>query len=176
VAISLYELSIPNYLQILGGVTGVLDKAAECAGESDLDLEQLVNYRLQKDMLPFSFQVISVWHHSHGAIAGLKAGLFQPPPDLGALSYSELRGLVAEATKTLQALSRDEVDVLETQAMKFKMGNFEIPFTAADFIQSFSMPNFYFHATTIYDMLRIQGVPLGKMDFLGAMRVSAGPS
>lgn len=170
-AISLYELSVPNYLQILGGVAGVMDKAAEHAAESDLDLEQLVDYRLQEDMLPFSFQVLSVWHHSHGAIEGLKAGVFEPPPNLGTLDYSGLRGLVAEASENLKALSHEDVDALEGQAMKFKMGTFEIPFSAMDFIQSFSLPNFYFHATTTYDILRLHGVPLGKMDFLGAMRV-----
>ena len=173
-AVSLYELTVPNYLQILGGVAGAMDKAAEHAVESDLDLAQLVDFRLREDMLPFSFQVISVWHHSHGAIEGLKAGEFNPPPDLGALDYSALRGLVAEAFENMKALSPEDVDKLEGQAMKFKMGDFEIPFSTTNFIQSFSMPNFYFHATTTYDILRLHGVPLGKMDFLGAMRVNAG--
>ena len=171
-AVSIYDLSVPNHLQILTGVAGAMDKAGEYAAESELDLEQLVEYRLQEDMLPFSFQVISVWHHSLGAIEGLKAGIFEPPPSLGEPGYSELRALVAEATEKLSALSPDEVNALESQAVKFKMGDFELPFSTVDFIQSFSMPNFYFHATTTYDMLRIHGVPLGKMDFLGPMRVA----
>lgn len=170
-AVSLYELSVPNYLQILTGVAGAMDKAAEHAIESDLDLVELVDYRLRDDMLPFSFQVISVWHHSFGAIEGLKAGVFEPPPNLGTPSYSELRGLVAEAIETLGALPPGDVNELESQPMKFKMGDFELPFSTVDFIQSFSIPNFYFHATTTYDILRLHGVPLGKMDFLGPMRV-----
>ena len=169
--VSLYELSVPNYLQILGGVAVTMDKGAEFAAESGLDLEQLVDYRLRDDMLPFSFQVISVWHHSLGAIRGLKAGLFQPPPNLGPQSYEQLRGLVTEATRELTSLSPDEVNALEDKAMMFKMGKVEIPFTATSFVQSFSQPNFYFHAATTYDVLRLHGVPLGKMDFLGAMRI-----
>lgn len=56
--------------------------------------------------------------------------------------------------------------------MKFKAGSFELPFIAENFVLSFSLPNFYFHATTAYDILRMSGVPLGKMDFLGPMRVT----
>ena len=63
------------------------------------------------------------------------------------------------------------MDALAGNAMYFRMGDFELPFTAESFVMSFALPNFYFHATTAYDMLRIAGVPLGKMDFLGQMRL-----
>lgn len=173
-AISLYELSVPSYLQTLGGVAGVMDKGAEYALETGLDLGELVEHRLHDDMLPFSFQVISVWHHSLGAMRGLQAGLFRPPPDLGPLNYEQLRGLVTEAIDELTALSPDKVNALEGNAMMFRMGKVEIPFTMAGFIQSFSQPNFYFHATTTYAILRQHGVPLGKLDYLGALRVASG--
>lgn len=122
-------------------------------------------------MLPFSFQVISVWHHSLGAIKGIKAGEFAPPPSMDGLDYASLRALVAEAIDELQAESADEINALEGKAMVFKVGGNEIPFTNVNFIQSFSLPNFFFHATTAYHMLRMHGVPLGKMDYLGALRV-----
>lgn len=171
-AISLYDISVSNYLQVLGGITGVLKKGAEFASESDLDLAEIVEARLRPDMLPFQFQVISVYHHSLGAIKGIREGVFSPPPSMPELDYAGLQALVEGATTELQKVSREEIDALEGNAMKFKMGNFEIPFTAENFILSFSLPNFYFHATTTYDMLRMAGVPLGKMDFLGKMRVS----
>jgi hypothetical protein len=170
-AISLYDISVPGYLQVLGGLTAVLEKGAEFARANDLDLAEVVETRLSPDMLPFQFQVISACHHSLGAIKGLREGVFTPPPSLPDIDYTGLQKLVGDATTELQTVSREEIDGLQGKAMKFKMGDFEIPFTAENFIMSFSLPNFYFHAATTYDILRMAGVPLGKMDFLGEMRV-----
>lgn len=169
-AISLYDISVSNYLQVLGSVTGILQKGADYAKDNNVDLAEIVETRLRPDMLPFRFQVISVAHHSAGAITGIRDGICTPPPSLD-LDYAGLQGLVADAATKLQAESRESVDALEGKAMMFKMGDFEIPFTAENYVLSFSLPNFYFHATTTYDMLRMAGVPLGKMDFLGEMRV-----
>ena len=69
-------------------------------------------------------------------------------------------------------MTKNEINVLSAKAMLFKMGGFELPFTAEDFMQSFSLPNFYFHVTTTYDILRMEGVSLGKLDFLGKIRTS----
>jgi hypothetical protein len=170
-AISLYDVSVPNYLQVLGSMSGVLEKGARYAAENGIDLAGIVETRLRPDMLPFRFQVVSVWHHSLGAIRGIQQGVFSPPPSLPDLDYAALQGLVKEAAAELQKVSREEINALEGKDMKFKMGSFELPFTTENFILSFSLPNFYFHATTTYDMLRMKGVPLGKMDFLGQMRV-----
>ena len=169
-ALSLYDISVPSYLQVLGSISGIMAKGAEFARDNKLDLAETVAARLRPDMLPFHFQVVSVFHHSLGAVKGIKEGVFTVPPSM-ALDYAGLQALVEEAREGLQAVSRDEIDALEGKAMKFKMGELEIPFSAENFILSFSMPNFYFHATTLYDILRVQGVPLGKMDFLGQMRV-----
>jgi hypothetical protein len=121
-------------------------------------------------MLPFRFQVISVVHHSLGAINGIKEGVFSPPPSLDS-DYVALQDMVKDAFKQLQSMPIDDIEALAGKAMKFKMGDFEIPFTAENFILSFSLPNLYFHATTAYDILRMAGVPLGKRDFLGDMRM-----
>jgi uncharacterized protein len=171
---SLYDISVASYLQILGGVSAVLAKGEDCAEDGDVDLEKVVGYRLREDMAPFSFQVISVWHHSMNAIRGLKEGLFQPPPTMSDLDYEKLKGLVQEATKSLEGESREDIDALSGGPMVFKLGDREIPFTTDNFILSFSLPNFYFHATTLYDILRIHGVPLGKRDYLGKLRVGQG--
>jgi len=170
-AISLYDICVPNYLQVLGGITGILRKGAAYAAENDLDLAEVVETRLRSDMQPFRFQVVSACHHSLGAIKGMREAVFPPPPPMPGLDYADLQALVEDATRELQAVSLEEVNALEGNAMKFKMGDFEIPFTTENFILSFSLPNFYFHATTTYDILRLAGVPLGKMDFLGEMRV-----
>ena len=169
-ALSLYDLTVPNYLQVLRGVDNVLQKGAVYAAEQGQDPDAFTSLRLHEDMLPFNFQVISVWHHSLGAIRGIKAGLFEPPPKLSQLNFEDLRNLVREAIEELSAQSRDEIDGLIDEPMVFKMGQTELPFSTPNFVQSFSQPNFYFHAATIYAMLRMQGVPLGKMDYLGTLR------
>lgn len=170
-ATTLYDLSVLTYLQIVRGVSGILVKGANHARDHGLDLRTVVETRLHPDMLPFSFQVISVRHHSLGAIEGIRAGTFSPPPPMPELDYAGLQALVAEAIAGLEGVSRADVDALAGKPMKFEMKNIEIPFTTENFILSFSLPNFYFHATTAYNILRSLGVPLGKMDFLGNMRM-----
>ena len=170
-SISLYDISIRNYLQILSSISAVLDKGKAHAKENNIELSELVETKLVDDMAPLRFQLISVAHHSLGAINGLKAGVFGPPSSFPNLDYDGLHGLVTDAKNALEKLSEKEINALEGGDMRFEMGDFVLPFTAETFIQSFSLPNFYFHATTTYDILRMKGVPLGKMDFLGAMRV-----
>ena len=169
-AISLYDISVANYLQVLGSMTGILENGIVYAKDHDLDPEKVEETRLYSDMLPFRFQVISVVHHSLGAINGIKEGVFSPPPALDS-GYAALQDMVKDAARQLQAMTEEEIETLAGKPMKFKMGDFEIPFTAENFILSFSLPNLYFHATTAYDILRMAGVPLGKRDFLGDMRM-----
>ncbi|MEM7707157.1 MAG: DUF1993 domain-containing protein [Pseudomonadota bacterium] len=168
--LSFYELSVGSYLQVLGGVAQTMNKGRALADEGQLDLDQLVRMKLRDDMLPFSFQIISAWHHSLGCIKGLKAGLFEPPPRMQDMDYEKLTGLVNEAIEGLRAESPETINALEDKSMTFRVGSREIPFKGVNFVCSFSLPNFYFHATTAYDMLRMQGVPLGKMDYLGRLR------
>ncbi|MDX1736126.1 MAG: DUF1993 domain-containing protein [Halioglobus sp.] len=168
-AISLYDLCVPSYLQVLDSVGQVMQKGEQYAQDNGVDLGDIVETRLREDMLPFHFQVVSVMHHSRGAIEGAEAGLFTPPPSLE-LDYAGLQALVGEAATALRARSPDEVNALEGKSMLFRAGDFELPFSAENFITSFSLPNFYFHATTTYAILRMAGVPLGKMDYLGQLR------
>ena len=172
-AISFYEASVGSYLQVLEGVANVLEKGAAHAESGDLDLAEVVMTRLREDMMPFHFQVVSVAHHSWGAIQGLKEGVFRPPSFDLDKDYAGLQALVSEARSGLTGLSEAEVEALADKPMVFSLGKREIPFTSQNFLLSFSLPNFYFHATTTYDILRMQGVSLGKMDFLGTMKVGA---
>ncbi|MFO1083551.1 MAG: DUF1993 domain-containing protein [Reyranellaceae bacterium] len=172
-AISLYDLSVPNYLQITGAVDGFLAKAASHFKDNNIDANEVVEHRLFPDMLPFRFQIVSVAHHSIGAIRGIEAGLFAPPGPLGELDFAGLQKIVKDAREALQQVKADEVNACEGKDMVFQLRDTKIPFTAEGFIQSFSLPNFYFHATTAYDILRTKGVPLGKRDFLGRMRLKS---
>jgi hypothetical protein len=170
-AISLYEVSVANFLQTVSGVMGFLDRGLSHAQDSSLDLDALVETRLFPDMLPFRYQVLSVAHHSLGAIEAVKAGVFTPDTHLPPLSYAELQAVVAEARDGLKALTPDEVNALEGKDMFFQFRDNRMPFTAEGFLQTFSLPNLHFHATTAYDILRMKGVPLGKRDYLGPLRL-----
>ena len=172
-SLSLFDISIPNYLQMLGSTLGVLSKSAEHAEQNGLDVDTLLSAKLHPDMLPLRFQLVSVVHHSLGAIYGMKQGLFMPPSAMMLdASYEDMQSLLNDASKEIESMSKDEINALSGKAMLFKMDGFELPFTAEDFIQSFSLPNFYFHVTTTYDILRMEGVPLGKLDFMGNIRIS----
>ena len=169
-AISLYDLSVTSYLQTLNAVSGFLAKGLAWAQEGGHDLDVLVETRLHGDMLPFRFQIVSVCHHSRGAIAGAKSGVFTPPGPSDA-TYAGLQAMVTDAIAELKALTPEEVNALEGRDMVFALGERKMPFTVEGFMMSFSLPNFHFHATTAYDILRQKGVTLGKRDYLGAMRM-----
>ncbi len=170
--ISFYDVSVSSYLQILGAASGVLAKGRAHCEQNGIDLAQVVETRLVADMLPFRFQVVSVAHHSLGAIQAIESGTFRPP-SVANQSYADLEKLVADARAGLQAYSREAIDALEGRDIVFKLGERSMPFVARDFVLSFSLPNFYFHATTAYDILRMKGVPIGKRDFMGAPRIKA---
>jgi len=167
--ISLYDVSVASYIQTLGAVSNFLAKGKDFLESRDIDTNEFLEMRLYEDMLPFSFQLNSVTHHSLGAIRGVEAGLFSPPPRLD-LDYSGLLQHVDNARSGLEAYSREAIEELEGKEVLFKSSSFEIPFKAEDFLMTFSLPNFYFHATTAYDLLRLSGMPLGKRYFLGRLR------
>lgn len=170
-AIALYDLTVASYLQGLGGIIGVLEKGLKHCTENNIDPNTLVETRLHPDMLPLQFQVNSVAHHSLGAIDGVKKGLFSPPPSAPAQDYRALQKVVTDARDALTKVTPAEVNALEGRDMVFQFRDFKMPFTAEGFLMSFSLPNFYFHATTAYDILRMKGVPLGKRDFMGQLRL-----
>ena len=172
-AIALYDLSVANYLQTLGAVVGFLEKGLAHFNANHVDLDEIVETRLAADMLPFRFQLQSIAHHSLGAIEGVKKGLFQPPPQAPAHDYRGLQQLVADAQGALQKVTPVEVNGLEGKDVVFQLRDFKMPFTAEKFLLSFSLPNFYFHATTAYDILRMKGVPIGKRDYMGQMRLKS---
>lgn len=169
-SISLYELSVGTYLQLLSGTLQVLDKGAQHFKEQGVDADTVLDDGICPDMLPLSFQLRSVAHHSLGCIRGLEAGLFQPPPEQPTRSYAEYQHWLAEVKTELEGISPEQVAALSGRPVLFKMGDFELPFIAENFVLSFSLPNFYFHTTTTYNLLRKQGVKLGKADYLGPMK------
>jgi len=169
-ALSLYDVCVPTYLQILGATEGFLARGLAHFEDNNIDPNEIVETRLFSDMLPFRFQIVSTAHHSLGAINGVKAGLAGPPSPSTA-DYAGLQKLITETRQAIEKVTPEEVNACEGKDVIFQMRDTKIPFTAEGFLQSFSLPNFYFHATTAYDILRNKGVPLGKRDFLGRLRL-----
>lgn len=170
---TLYDATVANYLQTLGAVAHILEKGHKHFSETGKDTAEGVMARLAPDMLPLWFQIVSVTHHSRGAIEGAGKGLFEPPPRKSDFTYAELQRLVTDARSELSALTPEVVNALVGRDVIFKSGDLALPFKAEGFLMSFSLPNFYFHAATTYGILRHMGVTLGKRDFMGKMNMSA---
>ena len=100
--VSLYDLSVASYLQVLGGVGGFLEKGLKHCTDNNIDPNSFVDARVFADMLPFQFQVNSVAHHSLGAIEGIKKGLFAPPPPAPAQDYRALQKVIADTISQLK--------------------------------------------------------------------------
>jgi hypothetical protein len=172
-AFSLYDATVANYLQILGAVGGFLDKSLAHFKEQSIDPAEVVEARLAPDMWPFRAQIVSVAHHSRGALAAARDGVFVPPHTKAELDYAALRALIAEARDEISALTPEAVNALIGRDVTFKVGDRAVPFTAEGFLMSFSLPNFFFHATTAYAILRHKGAPLGKRDFMGRLKLKS---
>ena len=170
-AISLYDATVASFLQILGGAEGVLEKGRIHCEAHGVDLGSVVETRLIDDMAPFRFQVTQMAHHTSGAIAGVKLGVFSPHPGSLTADYAELQKVLAHARAALADFTPDEINALEGRDVVFQFRDMKMPFTAENFLLSFSTPNLYFHATTAYDILRQKGVPLGKRDYMGQPRM-----
>lgn len=172
-AIRLYDASIPTYLQTLRAMSGVLDKGLAHARESGVNPEEIVEHQLAPDMRPFRFQIQSIVFHSVGAIEAIRSGALNMPGQRPAHTYEELQQLVKDACAGLEAIPAEAINAREGQEVVFNTPRGAMLFTAEEFLLSFSLPNFYFHAATAYDILRSRGTPIGKLDFMGRLRLKA---
>jgi uncharacterized protein len=167
---SLYAATIPSYIQILGAVAGLIDKAEAFCSEKGLTPQDILQARLAADMHPFAYQVKSTAVHSIGAIEGVRKGTFSPDTTTPPQDFAALKARVIETIAALEAIKATEIDSFIGRDMRFAFGDRHVDYTAENFLLSFSQPNFYFHAATTYDILRWKGLPIGKRDFTGRTR------
>ncbi len=172
-AISLYDISVASYLQTVAAVSGFLEKGLAFCREKNIDPETIVESRIIEDMRPFRFQIQQVHFHSIGGCEAVMAGVRRFPGERPQHDYAELQKLIAETLEALRKISPAEINDREGHEVVLEAGESKRLFTAEGFILSFSLPNFHFHATTAYDILRGKGVPLGKRDYMGALRLKA---
>lgn len=171
--ISLYDATVPTFLQHLRALDGILAKAeAFCDAGSAVESELLAS-RLTADMAPLTTQLKWARTHSRGAIEGATAGKFSPDMSEPPATLAAHRANLASTVAALEALAADDVNALADSDVVFTIPsmNMSLPFTGANFLFSFSLPNFFFHVSTAYDLLRVAGLDIGKRDFLGAMRL-----
>ena len=169
-ATSLYDLSVATFLQTLRAVGGFLDHAAKHCTDIGADPDDFVRARLFEDMAPFHFQIEATWHHSVWGLEAVKTGVFSPPALVGPVPFADLQGMIGKAQTALEAFTPDEVNGWAGKDLDLQIGPRRLSFTSETLILSFSLPNFYFHAVTAYDILRARGVRLGKRDYEGRLR------
>jgi len=109
-ATTLYDLSVPTFLQTVRAVGGFLDRTTRHCAETGADLEELVKARLFPDMAPFHFQIEALTHHAVWGLEAVKSGMFAPPPLIGAMPFADLRAMVGQAITALEAFTPDEVN------------------------------------------------------------------
>jgi len=167
-SLSLHAATIPAFLRMLANMHHLIGKAEAWCEANDKTEADICAARLAEDMLDFAYQVKSTVVHSVKSIDGIRAGIFSPDLSEPPKDFAGLRAMLADAREQLAALTTQEMDAIGAADMEFRIGDrLVVPFTGQEFLLSVSIPNFYFHATTAYDILRQIGVPIGKRDYLG---------
>lgn len=162
---SIYDASIPVYLQMMRNLAALLAKAEGHAGTSGADVSTFLEARLAPDMHPLIRQIQMVSDSAKGGAARL-AGVTPPSYADTETTWAEIKERLAKTIAFVETIERGQLDGAETRTIELPLPGRTMTFTGADFLMRFSLPNFYFHVVTAYGILRTQGVPLGKMDYL----------
>jgi hypothetical protein len=164
-SLTLYEASVPFYLRMLGNLAACLEKAEAHAKAEGKSLSSLAEARLAPDMYPLIGQIQMATDAAKGG--GARLAEMTPPSFADTeTTFPELHARLAKAIAFLETIKPDQVNGGEDRTIELKFPNRVMTFTGRDFLFQFSLPNFMFHVVTAYAILRSQGAPLGKMDFL----------
>lgn len=165
-AISMYEASIPALVHALRNLDAIVAKAATHAGAKKIDPALLVNSRLYPDMFALARQVQIVSDTAKGCGARL-AGLEPPKYDDTESSLAELSARITKTIGYLESIKPEQIDGSEDRPVTLKTRDSSVSFTGRQYLLRFVLPNFYFHVTVAYAILRRDGVEVGKKDYLG---------
>ncbi|AOF91629.1 DUF1993 domain-containing protein [Sinorhizobium sp. RAC02] len=165
-SISPYELSIPTFQRGFAVLSKLLDKAEAFAEEKKIKPEILVNARLSPDMLSLAGQIQRLSDTAKGAASRLTATEAPSFPD-DETTLADLRARIDKTTTYLTSVPETAYEGAAERSVVLKTRGQEVHFTGKDYLLTFALPNFYFHLTTAYAILRHNGVPVGKLDFLG---------
>ena len=165
---TIYDAAIPPMIRSLENLSKILDKAVAQAKAEDKPLSSLLEARLAPDMHPFPFQIQSASDAAKGCAARL-AGIAAPSMPDTETTFPELKQRIAKTIDFLKSVSASKVAGAEDREIVMKFPQGEMKFSGRDFLTGFALPNFFFHVTTAYDLLRHKGITIGKMDFLGGV-------
>jgi uncharacterized protein len=166
-AISMYRASVPVFLQILPAMSACLDKAAAYATAKKIEPSVLLQSRLFPDMFPLVRQVQIAADFAKGPVARL-AGVEPPKYDDNESSFDELKARIAKTIDFIREFKPSQIDGSEERDITIPMGGQTRSFKGENYLTGFALPNFFFHSTTTYAILRHNGVELGKADFMRA--------
>ncbi len=166
-AVTMYPISVPIFVRHLTGLAIVMKKAQALYAEKKLDEVTLLSYRLYPDMFSFSRQVQAATDHA-GNCTALLAGIEPPKHGGDEKSLADLIARVENTIAWLNAIKPDQIDGTQAKPVVVKMRDREMKFTGLELLLNRSTPNFYFHCTTAYDIIRHNGVEIGKRHFMGA--------
>jgi hypothetical protein len=166
-SLSMYQASVPVFIRMLGNLSAILDKAAAHAEAKKIDPSFLIRDRLAPDMLPFSFQIQTATDHAKGCTARL-AGIEAPKFEDTETTFAELKERIAKTLAFVQSVTPAQIDGSEQRPITLNLRRGELKLDGQSYLLHFALPNFYFHITTAYAILRHNGVDLGKLDFIGS--------
>lgn len=166
--ISMYQASVPCFVRTLGNLSAILDKAQAHVDAKKLDPAALTAYRLFPDMFPMSRQVQIACDAAKGGVARL-AGLEIPVHEDSEKTLAELQARIAKTLAFVQSVTPAQIDGSEDKDIVIKRGDTEVHFKGQQFLLGNVLPNFYFHVSTAYNILRHNGVEIGKRDYLGKL-------
>jgi len=166
-AISMHSASVPVFRQMLTNLLAWLDKAQAYAETRKFKSDNYLGLRLAPDMLPFARQVQIATDHAKSCTARL-AGVENPKYEDNEATLDELRARIRKTLEIMQSVPADKVDGSEEREIVVPLRNGELKFTGERYLKHYAMPNFYFHCTTAYALLRHAGVDIGKVDYIGA--------
>lgn len=165
-SLSIYQASIPVLLRMYGNLAAILDKAEAFCTAKAIDPSALLNARLAPDMYPLSRQVQVASDLAKGCAARL-AGVEPPRYADTESSFAELQARIAKTLEYLRSFTPEQIDNGAERQITLKFPNGELNFSGPDFLLHFALPNFFFHLTTAYAILRHNGLDIGKMDYMG---------
>jgi uncharacterized protein len=161
----IYDASVPIFIHFLTGLDSLLHKAEAFVQAKKVDPDALLKARLYPDMYTFTRQVQLATDFAKGAGARL-AGVPVPSYPDEEKTFDELHARIRKVTDFLRTLRKEQFTDAADRTVTLKVGGREMSFKGSDYLNQFVLPNFYFHLTTAYDLLRHNGVELGKMDFM----------
>ena len=165
-AFSIYQASVPVYTRRLEALSAILDKAAGYASQRKIDPAALIQARLYPDMLPLARQIQIACSHAIRGAARL-SGAEPASVEDKETSFDDLKARVAKTLAFLKDVDAKKMDGMEDREITYPVGDRKMTLKAGEYLLHFSMPNFYFHLTTAYDILRNNGLEIGKADFMG---------